>query len=169
MTVATRIVIISSSSSSSSSSRIIIIIIIIYGVAADTHLQRLQKLQNSACRTMLLCDKRTSIVEMHNSLELLTLKNRRHLHLSMDCHAHINNANSSLNKCFKTRETRRTRAGGSKMELPNLKSNIGRKAYSYRGPQHWISLPEETRKIESKPLFKKECIKNLMRDINHPT
>ena len=141
----------------------------VYGVSADINLQKLQKLQNSACRTMLLCDKRTPISEMHKSLELLTLKDRRHLHMSMDCHAHINNPKSSLNKYFKKRETRRTRAGESKMELPNLRSNTGRKAFSFRGPQHWLSLPENTRIIESKQLFKKECIKNLMRDVDHPT
>ncbi len=141
---------------------------IVYASTSVTNLQRLQVMQNSACRTMLLCDKYTPTSQMHTDLKLLPLEKRRNLHISMDCFNHINNAESSLSKYFVKKNTRTVR-GGDKYQLPHLKTTMGRKAYSYRGPEHWSQLPEDMKQITSKQLFKSEMTKSLLRDINHPT
>ncbi len=78
---------------------------IVYDCTSLGNLQKLQKLQNSACRTMLLADNRTPIAEMHDNLQLLTLKQRRELHLSVDCHKHVNISDSSLNYSLSRKET----------------------------------------------------------------
>ncbi len=140
----------------------------VYDCAADVHLQKLQKMQNSACRTMLLCNSRTPIKEMHDTLDILTLNQRRQLHMSLDCFTHINNPNSSLNKYFKFWPGRVTKTGETRLELPNLKTNFGRRAFSYRVPNHWMKLLEEIKNLTSRPMFKTACIRN-MRDENHPT
>ena len=77
-----------------------------------------------------------------------------------------NNTRSGQPNYFKTRQTRNTRAGDIQLEIPNIKTTTGRKAFLYG--QHWHNLPVNSRTITSKQLFKQECIKNIMRDINHP-
>ena len=140
----------------------------VYDCASDAHLQQLQKLQNCACRTMLSCNSRTPIIEMHQTLDLLTLNERCKLHLSLDYFIHINNPDSSLHKYVKFQTGRVTRTGDMCLELPNLKTNFGRSAFSYRGPDYWMKLPDDIKGITSRPCFKRACI-NKMRDQNHPT
>ncbi len=71
----------------------------VYSCTSAANLDKLQKIQNGACRTLLLADKRTPIEEMHQELGLLSLKQRRDLNLAIDSHKHVNNKESSLNKC----------------------------------------------------------------------
>ena len=54
-------------------------------------------------------------------------------------------------------------------QLPNHKTTLGRRAYSYRGLEHWNSTPGDLKNITSKPNFQSEPTKSLMRDVNHPT
>ncbi len=84
---------------------------------------------------------------MHNDLNILKLNDRRKLHLSMECHKSINNSSNSLSMYFKLMVTRATRAGENKMELPNLRTNMGRRAFSFRGPDHWDKLPADIKKF----------------------
>ncbi len=53
----------------------------VYMTASATHLNKLQLLQNSACRTILLAEARTSTDYMHNELDLLRLNERQKLPL----------------------------------------------------------------------------------------
>ena len=99
--------------------------------------KRSEKVAAKQCmRTMLLCNTRSRIIEMHKDLNLLNIEKRQNLHLSMDCFTHMNNKDSSLNKYFKTRPTRRIRVGETQLELSKLRTTTGRNAFSYRGPQH---------------------------------
>ena len=56
---------------------------IIYMTATLEQLNHLQKLQNTACRIILLAEARTHITDMHESLGLTRLVERRHFHLAI--------------------------------------------------------------------------------------
>ena len=57
---------------------------LVYSDTSEADLNKLQLLQNGACRTLLLADKRSPVQEMHNKLRFLTLSQRRDLHLAVD-------------------------------------------------------------------------------------
>ena len=61
---------------------------VVYDVATSEMTNKLQLVQNSACRVVLLCGKRDSTDKMHKDLNLLRLKDRRQMHLQ-----HINHKN----------------------------------------------------------------------------
>ena len=111
-------------------------------------LQKLQLLQNTACRT--LADKYENIKQMHLELVLYELADRRQYHLSTLCHKNIYaTCNTGVSKLFvklETQQVRRTRASNEhNIIVPDLKSNSGRKAIVYRGPQHWNKLPNHAK------------------------
>ena len=141
----------------------------VYACTTAGNLSKLQLLQNSACRTMLRCNKRTSVDQMHKDLEILKLDNRRKLHLSMECHKAINEEGHSLARYFNKRIMRTTRAGETRVEVPNRRTNMGRRGISFRGPNHWEKLPSDIKTITSKTSFRSEYLKILFREENHPT
>ena len=64
---------------------------------------------------------------------------------------------------------RTTPTPGTKlMDVPNIRSCIGRKAYSYKGPAFWNTLDSQPRCITEKEQFKKHINKLVCRDVNHP-
>ena len=73
---------------------------IVYSCTSDANLQKLQKVQNSACRILLRSDRRAHIIDMHQRLRFLTLKQTQELHLSVECYKQINNSSSSLHQFF---------------------------------------------------------------------
>ncbi len=109
---------------------------------------------------------------MHKELNIMTLKDRRNLHMSVECHRNINNEYASLRNFFTpmsniaTRTTRMTEANN--MYIPNTVTQTGRKAFSFRGPNHWNKLNDCHKKIEKLKPFKNQLEKELLRDVNHP-
>ena len=102
----------------------------VYECTSKANLTKLQQIQTSACRTLLLADKFTSTASMHKSLGLLSLENRRKYHRAVDCHKHIHNEKSSLTKYFVDKQMgRATRSGElNKKVVPDIRSNMGRNA-----------------------------------------
>ncbi len=147
----------------------------VFMTASVTVLNKLQLIQNSACRTILLAEARTSTDEMHKELGLLKLNERRQLHLCFQLHKNIYvDDTSSLSKFFTpviAVTGHRTRgAVGKSMVVVNLRSDTGRKAFSYHGPNSWNALPLQLRSIEIFNDFKKavsEQVHDLFGD--HPT
>ena len=136
----------------------------------ESNLNKLQLIQNAACRTILGADKDTSIKAMHQELQLLSLKQRRFIHRAVDCHNNIYNEEAGLHSLYKTidNKTRATRNTGTKyMIVPKINSCIGWKAYSFQGPTFWNTLDSETRQIEDKSAFKRHISKLACRDVNH--
>ena len=134
------------------------------GCMSAANLRKMQILQNSACRTMLLGDRYIPTTQMHGYLNLSTLVQRRELHLSMACPNHVNSQSSSLNRYFKPRKTRATRVGDTQMQLPNLRTEAGKKAHSYRVSHHWENLPTQLNDIASKLVFKQSDLENNLVD-----
>ena len=57
---------------------------LVYMHTNAANLDKLQKIQNSACWTILEVDNGTSIKYMHKELDLMTLSERCHQHLSIE-------------------------------------------------------------------------------------
>ena len=110
---------------------------------------------------------------MHNEIELLTLQQRRTLHMGLECYKNITNKESGLHNMFtslnqvRTRTTRQTESLG--LLIPDLRSHMGRYAFSYRGAKFWTNLDPTLRKEEELNGFKGQLIKQICRNINHPT
>ena len=57
-----------------------------YCTTSAYNLDRLQKLQNSACRSILEHKRDSSVASMHVDLDILPLDKCRQLHINMECH-----------------------------------------------------------------------------------
>ncbi len=73
----------------------------IYMTASSESLNKLQLLQNHACRTMLMANREAHITDMHSELGLLTLNEQRNLHLGFQIHKTVyDECNMSLKPFF---------------------------------------------------------------------
>ncbi len=142
----------------------------VYETTTQANTSKLQKVQNSALRTILKVNKRTSIKWMHNKLKILTLVQRRELNRAVDCYKHVTNPLSSLSYMFRNFENIRMtrRSNELNVKVPNIRSEIGRKAYSYRGPVCWNAIESDIKKSENKNVFKSAYTKYLLRGVDHP-
>ncbi len=140
------------------------------------NLSKLQLIQNQACRTILQAGKYTSVIDMHRSLKLNLLHDRRNVHMALECHKSIYfQGHSSLAHFYvpimPVNTNIRTRLMETKgMTVPRTRTNVGSRAYSVRGPKFWNSLKCEHRLIESFTTFK-TTISNSAETMfeNHPT
>ena len=145
---------------------------IVYMCTSVQNLNKLQLIQNGACRTILKVPKDTSVEQMHQDLSIPTLNIRREAHLATECYKSVTNPNSGLSYMFnlvsenRTRTTRLTTNRG--MLVPHLRTTLGRRAFRYRGPVCWNKLDNGLKISESTAIFKSNILKNLMRDVNHP-
>ncbi len=144
----------------------------VYMCTTEKNLQKLQIVQNSAFRIILEADIDTPISELHKKLEMPNLKQRRSIHLAMECFNNINNKEAGLHSFFvptsdtHVRTTRQTL--GKIMNVPNIRTNTGRKSIAYRGPNFWNHLETEIRIIDNKNNFKREVTRLTCLDENHP-
>ena len=127
----------------------------------------LQLVQNVGCRTILLACKRTSIKEMHQQLDLLSLEYRPNIQLSQLCHKNIfPDRPQSLTKYFIPARIiggRRTRAvDNNNMTVPNVKTEKGRQAFMYWGRTHWNKLDNYLKVIEKYVTFQRELLKRTI-------
>ena len=142
----------------------------VYETTSAANKDKLQKVQNSALRCILKCSKRTSITSMHDELKILTLAQRRELNMAVECYKQATIDDSSLHHMFqKATRTRVTRHGNSNMmDIPRIASDLGRKAFSYRGPVFWNGMGNDLKSQSNKNTFKNAYLKKLLRDVNHP-
>ena len=111
----------------------------VYMTASKESLNRLQLLQNSACRTMLCTGRDTHIAHMHKNLGLLTLHERRHLHFAFETFKCINTeSNKGLQKFFvpivPVNKCTTRSSKGKNMVVPRASTQMGHKAINVRGP-----------------------------------
>ncbi len=138
----------------------------------EENLHKLQLIQNCGCRIILKADNYTSIKSLHEELQLPYLSDRRKIHMAMECFTALHNDESGLHYMFKPvdaqceRETRSTRT--NRVEISNVRTVTGRKAFSFRGPNFWNKLESDARTISDKPAFKTHISKVVCRDVNHP-
>ena len=143
---------------------------IVFDTTSKSNKDKIQKIQNSALRCILKCDKRRSVVSMHNELKILTLSQCRDLNLAVECFKQATIVESSLNNMFVPQvRARATRRGDKlKVEVPRVFSEVGRRAFSYRGPVFWNDISDELKQKDNKNTFKSAYLKAILRDVNHP-
>ena len=145
---------------------------LMYKCTTVANLNKLQMIQNAACRVILQVDKDTSIAYMHKELELMTLTGQRNYHLSVECYKYVNSPFEALCKFFIPRSvnTVRTTRGmeANTMCVPNIVSSIGSKAFSFHGPNHWNKIDVNLRSIATLIPFQNALLKEFLRDVNHP-
>ena len=102
----------------------------------------------------------------------MTLKERRDYHMSVECHKNVHNQFAALHSFFTPLSTIavRTMRGteAKQMSIPKKVTQTGRKAFSYRGPDHWNKLDVCLRNLDKVNPFKNQLLKEFMRDVNHP-
>ena len=145
---------------------------LVYMCTTIQNLNKLQLIQNGACRTILRVLTDTSIEQMHKTLEIPTLEQRRDCHLPTECYKSINSPDSGLNYMFKLlsntrqRSTRLTTACG--MLVPDVRTTQERKRFALRGPTYWNKLDNSIEESESILTFKSNMMKKIMHDVNYP-
>ncbi len=144
---------------------------LIYGIANATNLERLQKLQNSAMRIILLAPKTTHINAMLTELNFLNLSERRMFHLATLLFKCVNNMAPSYlcNLLEKVDDIhgRDTRAS-TRNDLVVQRSRIavGDKAFQHRGPLCWNSIPSDIRISSTIVAFKNAYIDWFMSELD---
>ena len=147
-----------------------------FSTATKYYLNKLQKVQNKACRIILKADRFKSTMDMHEELQLLTLNKRVNTHMSTFCHKNVycgENPSALTNLLVPLRENNqagRTRSHNDMtLKIPNIKSTMGQKAFAYRRPVHWNGLPGALKLLNKYDAFVCE-IKERATSIfdNHP-
>ncbi len=131
----------------------------IYMTSSAEMLNKLQLLQNHACKTMLVSNREAHITDMHSELGLLTLNERRNLHFGFQIHKTIHDAcNMSLKPFFVSISVHRIRpvrgVHSHDMIVPRARSGMGQKAIAHRGPKFWNSLPVDIKSTNVFSTFK---------------
>ena len=62
----------------------------------EENLAKLQQIQNCVCRIILKADNFANVKKLHQDLNLPTLQQRRTIHMAMECHNNIFNAEAGL-------------------------------------------------------------------------
>ncbi len=143
----------------------------VYMCTTVQNLNKLQLIQNGACRTILKVPKDTHVDDMHQDLGIPTLAQRRQAHLATECFKSVSIPDSGLHYMFNPIGTNRrvTRLSNNMgMTVPRLNTTQGRKAFRYRGPMCWNGLDNDLKTSESTATFKSKMMKKIMRDVNHP-
>lgn len=133
---------------------------IIYMNTTNEQMDRLQKLQNSACRTILLADARTHIVDMHTTLKLTQLDMRRTFHLAVFVYKVIKGLIVSIQLAhlfepLNLRHDAGTRANArNDLVVPRTRTLMGSRAISVVGPALWNNIPLHVREANTVNTFK---------------
>ncbi len=150
---------------------------VVYSTANKDLLDKLQKIQNRACRIICKGSRYDSATELHQRLNLPKLKDRAELNLSLLCHKSVysNGDITGLSRYFIPLENldraRVTRALYDKsVVVPFVCTATGRKAFEFRGPTKWNNIPASQRQIEKFEQFKSSICKRSDSTMdNHPT
>ena len=125
----------------------------------------LQKVQNCALRIILKCDRRSHIKDMHQTLKLHYLSDRRHM-LTLNQVYKCVNGLAPLNLCSQITlhrdvQIRQTRASaGLDAVIPRLNLETSRKAFKYRGPWYWNLIDDSIRGAGTIDTFKRNLYKS---------
>ncbi len=114
---------------------------VVYSVVPQYQYDRLQKIQNAACRLILLSDPYQSVYQLHEQLGLDTLAMRREkslIKLTYKCMHEMAPpflCNLLVPTIHEGRVTRATEAGV--LDVPRVKTNYGKCCFGYRAPSCW--------------------------------
>ena len=145
---------------------------LVYMNTTVQNLNKLQLIQNGACRSILKAPKETSVDQMHKDLSLPTLAQRREYHMATECYKSATNPESGLHFMFdwlSNNRARNTRLASSQgMQIPKMKTTQGHKSFRFQGPTCWNKIDKDVKNSNSVMIFKSRMLKSIMRDVNHP-
>ena len=148
---------------------------VVYSCTSQENLRKLQLIQSSACRTLLLAESDRHIVDLHKKLHLDMLSTRRELHLTNLCHQNIYfDGLVGLPDFFVLVSPvvgRRTRSCATYcMKVPKTRTVLGQRAFRVRGPTQWNSILKELHVVKNLNSFKRQIAEKLRQPFeNHPT
>ena len=132
----------------------------IYDCLSSRDAFTLQKLQNSAVRSILRAEFRTPIIELHTKAGLPMLEVRRQKSMATEMYKIYNKLapNVICNRFHRTSEissaiTRAVVRGD--LYMPKVRLQITKHSFCFRGIMVWNGLPIEARMAESLEIFKK--------------
>ena len=132
---------------------------ILYMHTSESNLDRLQVIQNSACRVILMANKYTSTEFMHQELGIARLKDRRLFHVSLFMFKVQNGLITStiLKLKFVSIDSyhgRATRAyTNGNLAVPAHNNKYGLHAISNFGARVWNLIPNELRNVRTAASF----------------
>ena len=112
----------------------------------------LQILQNRALRTIVRAPQRTHIPDLHKQCQLTTLQERRTFHLATTIYKVMNGLMPSylLDLLQTPQHNHRTRhIQSNNLSLPRCRLETGKKAFAYRAPKLFNSLPQYVRQASN--------------------
>ena len=148
---------------------------IVYMHTSAANLNRLQVIQNSACRIIFLANRDCHVTDMHRTLKLTLLDTRRKVQLSIFIHRNvypeIETVISDMYVPLADVTRRATRQSDTnQLKVSRVKTCYGQKSISYCGPLSWNLLPDELHCIKNTDTFKLHLNKSsTFLFENHPT
>lgn len=134
---------------------------VVYGNTPETHLHPLNVLYNSLCRFVLRCPYRTHHCTMYEALNWPAPKNRRKLHWSILIFKCIHTQSPPYLKELLTplsSDYSLRNIDHLFLVTPRIRKEIGRRAFKFKAPSVWNSLPSSFRSITSLYIFRSSLI-----------
>ena len=125
--------------------------------ARDSH--ALQKLQNSALHIVLKTDWHSHVADLHRDLNLHYLADKWHFHTLNQVYKCVNELAlpplcQQLHLVSERHNVGIRHALANKLQVPQVRLELSKKAFKYRGPQMWNLLDEDVSCKESLRSFK---------------
>ena len=141
------------------------------GSTSQSHLSKLQKLQNQAIRIITNTKRKSPITPQYYKLKILKVQDLYIYEIAKIMHQHSNKITSA---CFSTLFTnltsiyaRQTRSITDKnLYLPKYSTSRCQKSVKFQGPKIWNSIPVNLRKNDL-PNFKKKKYKQKLLESYH--
>ena len=124
----------------------------------------LQKLQNTACRSILKANMRAHIVDMHDDLNVATLYQRRCQHIAIQVFKFLRgigpiSCQSLLNYADSAQEITTRSSSNLTLTVPNTRLKLTDNDFTVIGPRIWNQLPIQMKALDSLETFKNEVAK----------
>ncbi len=122
--------------------------------------EMLQRLQNMACRAILKVNSYAHISDMHDTLDIATLYQRRCQHICNTMHKFLNgNGPPECVEMFKyiheVHHVPTRNATGHLLSIPQTRLRTSERDFAIVGPTVWNQVPMEIRMVHSHDKFKK--------------
>ena len=141
---------------------------LVYECTSKHNLNRLQLIRNQGCLVILRADRYESVNNMHTTLKLKHLDERRSIKMALECPKYVYQAESSLTSFFKKKNTGRQTRHSNSMLVDKTRTDFGRRAFSIRGPDYWNKLLENITQINNFNKFKSSVMRTFATLVDHP-
>lgn len=133
---------------------------VFYDSTTNKYLQKLQVLQNRAVRVIYKLRARSNVDFFHDKMSLMTLENRRKLHI-MQLASWLSQQTSYVdNRKLPTRANNIQRRN---LKVEKINKATYHKSFLYKASNYWNALPTETHCISDRDKLKTELRKALTR------